>query len=451
MKKAGLVCLFAVVCCLEAQQLPPATQCTSSSKVGCLIPNIFGPYGLVLPNPFHEAHFESDFQANFSPLSSAIATELTLLPLASPASGFTYTFDKAAGVYHRSAQSFGSIFAERAETIGRGKFFGGITYQYFSFDSLDGIDMKNIPAVFKHQLHTGPGGSDPAYENDFITTANSVTLFVNQMTAFATVGLTNRLDFSVAIPILNVNLGAQSAATIHRTAPPDPQFGQAHYFDASDPNGSVNKTFSDAGHASGLGDITLRVKGTVLRGKRVSLAAATDFRLPSGDEKNFLGSGAPGVKPFLIASMNMGRVSPHVNIGYQINGSSLLAGDILTGKKGHLPNNFFYTLGADIGVSKRVTLAFDLLGQRVFGATKLFADQAFVPAAAEIPTSGVTIQSSYPQITVGTGSFNVISGSTGLKAQLMGNLLFTANLLFQLNNDGLRAKAVPLAGLSYTF
>jgi hypothetical protein len=275
--------------------------------------------------------------------------------------------------------------------------------------------------------------------------------FVSQMTAFATVGLSNRFDVSLAIPVLNVNLGVRSAATIHRVAPPDPVFGQSHFFDANDPNGSVNKTFSNSGHSTGIGDITMRFKGTLLTGEHAALALATDVRFPSGDENNFLGSGAYGVKPFLVGSFPIGKISPHFNIGYQINGSSVLAGDVLTGAKGHLPNDLFYTLGADIGVSKRLTLAFDFLGQRVFGATKVFLDSPYKSSVAEIPAPGVTIQQNYQQIGIRTGSFNVVSGSAGFKAQVAGNLLLTANLLFQMNNDGLRAKAVPLVGLSYAF
>jgi hypothetical protein len=449
LKRTILLCACPLLVCqlLNAQ----ATKCSNSSKLGCLIPNVYGPNGLTLPNPFHEAHFENDFQANFSPLNAAIATELTLLPLASPASGFTYTFDRASGVYTRSAQSFGPVLAERAETIGKRKFFVGFTYQYFSFDSLDGIDMNQLPAVFRHSVGTGPGGTSPSYESDFISTANSLNLFVNQMTGFATVGITDRFDVSLAIPVLNVNLGVRSAATIHRTAPPDPVFGQSHFFDANDPNGSVNKTFNDSGHSTGIGDITMRFKGTLLTGEHAALALAADVRFPSGDEKNFLGSGTYGVKPFLVGSFPIGKVSPHFNVGYQINGSSVLAGDILTGTKGHLPNDLFYTVGADVGVTKRLTLAFDILGQRVFGATRVFLDNPYRSSVAEIPQTGVTVQQSYQQIGIRTGSFNVISGSAGFKAQVAGNLLLTANLLFQMNNDGLRARAVPLVGLSYAF
>lgn len=444
MKNTLLLCAIVLAACpfLDAQ----GQKCSGSSSLGCLIPNAYGPNGLVLPNAFHEAHFENGFLANFTPLNNAIATELTLLPTASPASGFTYTFERGSGVYTRSAQSFGPILSERGETIGRGKVFFSFTYQNFSFNSLDGIDLDNIPAVFKHEREIGA-----PYENDFITTANSLDVSVSQVTGFGTVGITNRIDLSVAVPILRTHVAIRSDATIHRIAPPDPVFGQAHYFDSNDPNGSVKKTFRNSGDATGVGDITFRLKGTLLRAEHASLALATDLRLPTGDEKNFLGSGTYGVRPFVIASMTAGKVAPHLNIGYQINGKSVLAGDISEGTKGHLPNNLFYTVGADVGVNRRLTLAFDLLGQRVFNATSVLLDQPFTASAAEQAEPGVTAQSSYQQITNRQISFNVISGSAGFKAQLGNKTLLTTNLLFGLNNNGLHARVVPLVGLSYTF
>jgi hypothetical protein len=195
----------------------------------------------------------------------------------------------------------------------------------------------------------------------------------------------------------------------------------------------------------------MRLKGTLVRGPHAALALATDVRFPTGDEKNFLGSGTYGVKPFLVGSMTAGKLAPHVNIGYQINGSSVLAGDITEGTKGHLPNNLFYTLGADVGVAKRLTLAFDLLGQRVFNATSVLLDQPFTSPVKELTVPGVNAQASYQQITNRSVSFNIVSGSAGFKAQLAGKLLLTMNALFALNNNGLHAKVVPLVGFSYVF
>ena len=48
-------------------------------------------------------------------------------------------------------------------------------------------------------------------------------------------------------------------------------------------------------------------------------------------------------------------------------------------------------------------------------------------------------------------SFNISSGAVGLKVSPMNKLLVTGNLLFRLNDAGLRAKVVPLIGISYVF
>ena len=59
---------------------------TTSDKLAYTIPHLYGKNGLFLPNPFHSAHFESAFQQSFTPLNTTIASQLTQLPLASPAS-----------------------------------------------------------------------------------------------------------------------------------------------------------------------------------------------------------------------------------------------------------------------------------------------------------------------------------------------------------------------------
>ena len=129
----------------------------SKTDLSLLIPNLYGPHGLIvnseatLPNgQTHSAHFNSSFESDFSQINTSIATQLLALPLPSPASGFTYTFDPSLGVFTRSTQSFGPILTERAETIGKKKFNIGFSYQRFGFDSLGGIPLKNIPVVFTH-------------------------------------------------------------------------------------------------------------------------------------------------------------------------------------------------------------------------------------------------------------------------------------------------------------
>ena len=60
-------------------------------------------------------------------------------------------------------------------------------------------------------------------------------------------------------------------------------------------------------------------------------------------------------------------------------------------------------------------------------------------------------QTTYPDITFGVGSLNVVSGAIGMKANLAGTLLATFNLQFKLNDAGVRTRVTPLIGLEYGF
>jgi hypothetical protein len=411
----------------------PAAQ-SNPAKLAFLLPGIFGPDGLLLPNPTHEAHFESDFQANFGPFNTAIGSQLTSLPLPSPASGFTYSFDQALGVYTRSAQSYGPILAERAETIGKEKFFAGFSVQHFNFSSLDGQDLHNIPSVFEHSQTT----ADPIIKEDIITTRNFIDTQIDQFTMFFTYGLSDRVDLSVAVPVENARLAATSNATIQRIGTAnDPTI---HYFLDANGNSTNQKQFSVSGTASGLGDVLMRVKGTVVEWKPVWLAAGIDVRLPTGDPYDFLGSGTLGLRPFVALSSRKHKVTPHLNAGFQWNGSSPLAGDIFAGTSGHLPNQITYAAGFDAGISKKLSVAVDVLGQDVIHS-QVLRPTTFVAANG----------TSWQNTAFARENVNIVNGAAGFKVNPIGTLLVTFDALFRLNEAGLRSKVVPLLGFSYSF
>jgi hypothetical protein len=485
----GLFVIAASPIWLQAQ----TQTCPAPNKLICVIPLLYDPsgnkVGVNLPNQAHSAHFDSDFQANVAAaLNSSVGTELTSLRLASPTSGITFVFE--GGVLRRSTESYGPILGERAETIGRHRVFVAGTYQYFPFSTLDGIDLKRLPAVYNHADTVNPNGTHrnpatdppspgvPGVELEYIRTNNRVDLKVHQFTFYATYGLTNRIDVSVAIPILNVRLGVTSDATIVRTLDTVPQgaalkaawemnpniypgnlypgtgpmegcqntpagcTGYFHYFDPMNPATSLTARFPNAKTASGIGDVLFRAKGTVFKRERTAVAFGTDVRVPTGDENNFLGAGAAGVKPFLSASYHA-RLSPHANIGYEFNGSSILAGNPVTKTKGRLPDQLFYSAGVDAGLTHKLTVAVDLLGQRFYEA----------PGMKIGPWEDVNnkFHSDIPQISQIHHSFNTDDLALGAKYSPFGNWLVTGNVQIKLDDGGLRAKVVPLIGVSYTF
>src|SRR4030095_11982918 len=72
---------------------------------------------------------------------------------------------------------------------------------------------------------------------------------------------------------------------------------------------------------------SVRWRQTVRKATNQGIALGIDLRLPTGDERNLLGTGAPGVSPFVAWSGNFGALSPHLNAGYQWNGDSILGGE----------------------------------------------------------------------------------------------------------------------------
>ena len=296
-------------------------------ELASLFANLYGPDGLivnslaVLPSgSTHSAHFNSDFQSNFVQFGTALAARLVSIPLPSPASGFTYEFDPSLGVFSRTTDSFGPILAERADTIGEHRLSVGFAFQWFAFDSIENLDLDSVPAVFTHDGFELRGGRD-----DVVTTRNAIDARISQATAFLTYGVTNRLDVSIGIPIIHTSLTVVSEATVQRLETTENP--EVHFFRGTDDLVGDRRMFAAFGSASGLGDIIVRLKGTLARNGRHGLGLGLDLRLPTGNEQQLLGSGAPGVRPFVIWSASMPTISPHVNAGYLWNGSSVLAGN----------------------------------------------------------------------------------------------------------------------------
>ncbi len=78
------------------------------------------------------------------PLNVGIASQLSALPIASPASGVIFKEDPATGAMLPSSDSLGPILTERAETIGKKRFFMGFTRQQFRFDRIEGQPLGAV-------------------------------------------------------------------------------------------------------------------------------------------------------------------------------------------------------------------------------------------------------------------------------------------------------------------
>ena len=433
----------AVVLCLLFAG--PAAAQSHPTRLATLFEDIYGPNGLVLSSDDvqldgtnHAAHFNSAFQSEFRLVNIALTSQLASIPLPSPGSGFTYRFDPGSGTFVRSTRSFGPILAERGETIGRGRLAVNFAYQFFSFDHLDGVAIVEIPAVFRHDNPELGGG-----RTDVVATMNAIVASVSQFSGAITYGVTDRLDISLAVPVVNTRLSLLSNATIHRVG--TGTNGSVHYF--LDPTaigsyGSSKQFFSDES-ASGIGDLVVRAKTTLLREGTRALAAGVDARLPTGDEQNLLGAGAAGLRPFAAFSGSWGAFAPHVNVGYQWNGKSVLAGDVIANRKEDLPDQFVYALGSDLSVNEHFSLVVDLLGQRVLDSPRLRTGTF----TASGPAGSVTL----PDIRFEQTSYWASTAAVGFKANVATRILLDFNLRFRISENGLVDRVAPLMGVEWSF
>ena len=400
-----LLFLVTVLTLTQSPRVLAQVDCSSGSsasgKLICLIPNQF--------------HLTTESVPNLNALTEAIGTQISDLPLATPASGVIYTIDPKLNIPVPSNETLGPILTQRAETIGRHKFYVAFTYQFFQFENLDGIGLKNFPIVVSLQ-----GGRVVTATN------NRLDLKASQFTGYFTYGLTSSIDVSVAVPIIDIHEQMTTGGTEYSLVPP---IGVTTF---------PPPTVATAESATGIGDVNLAIKARLWKPRHGGFSVGAELRLPSGDAQNFLGAGTVGFRPFAVFTYG-GRISPHANIAYELNGDTILAAT--SNGNGQLPNRLIYSGGADWAVTRWLTLAADILAQRVFDAPRINVIQYTIPNP----------NLSYPTINPYTGSYNRTDGSIGFKVKPYKTLILTANLLVALDHGGLRARNVPLGGISVTF
>jgi hypothetical protein len=433
---------------LAAAGLLPAALAAQSFNLRDLLTDFFRQ-GITLaeppagsPFPSHAHHFVGD--ASLVPLeqlNSELAAQLSTFPLASSAGGFTYQLDPALGVLTRATDSFGPIYADRADSIGKGKFAIGLNFSHFAFDRIDDLRLRDgdVQIVLRHQ-DLPPDGCclRPFFEGDVIVT-NTFLKIQTDITAFAlTYGVTDRLDIGAAIPVVRVQIQARTEATIDKLATGGSSATSGiHRF----PNGEDSETFEQSGSASGVGDVVLRGKYRVASGGRGALAVGLDVRLPTGEQRDLLGTGSTQIKGFLIGSAHLGAFSPHVNAGYT-----------WSSRNGGIPDEIDYATGFDWAFSPRLTFVVDALGRTQRDGQVLREVDTVFQYNANTATDPVDLRSATLKQLVATRQDTTsFVGSVGFKVNPVGNLLVTVNGLFSLNNRGLQPKFAPLIGLDYSF
>ncbi len=446
--------LLATAC--VALLLLPGVARAQSTDLSSLLVNMFQADILLATDPAHNhsAHFEPGADQRLAPylFNQSMISQLSTLPLGSPSGGFSYTFDPETGTPHRSSDSFGPAFTERALTLGRRHWNLGMYYQHASYSSFAGQGLGNgdISFYIQHEHCCDvPGSPPPAntfFEGDLIKASLSLNLSSDTTVFYANYGATDRLDLGVVVPVEHVSMDATINASILRLATQN--FPTIHEF----PGGGSTATYSNSGSATGVGDLVVRAKYRFHDVKAGGLAAGLDLRLPTGDEKNLLGTGATQARISLIASGGSTRFSPHFNVGYTFthNGSSSSAIPL------NVSDEVDYAGGVDLAVQPKLTLALDLLGRtfRNFGQMQLEAENFLYQVGlpnAPFGTVGPTQTFTANQLALVPGSMTTGTAALGAKYNPWQNLLVSAHVLLPVSNPGLRARLIPVVGLDYAF
>jgi hypothetical protein len=369
-------------------------------------------------------------------ITDALGASVANIPIGSTSGGVTFRFE--GGVPVPTSTSAGPIFAERAQTLGRGRMLAGISRTSFRFATLRGVDMDNIGLVFTHQNVDFEGcdaqfGGDctlygvPVLENDAIDFHLSMDLNVRVTSMYLTYGMTDRFDLGLVLPIVQADFRGESDAQIR-------PFGgttAAHYFAGTSANPVLSAHRQSLGSAAGLGDVALRAKMSFRQTPGSSFAFLVDGRFPTGSPKDLLGSGKFAGRALAIFNSRFGDFSPHLNAGYLYHAGTQ-QNDAVLG-----------TVGFDNRLAESVTLAADLVTELQVGDSKL---QLPPLVTYESPFRRTLNPTNIPDV-----RDDIVNGSFGVKVIPARNTTLVLNSLFPLNRGGLRANLVYTAGIEYTF
>lgn len=371
---------------------PASAQTTVNDVVGFLVTNQAVP----------TADFERDraaAEAARDTISRALLVTLTSAPLATSSSGFLYRLNPQLGTVERATESFGAFFVERALTPGRGRSSFGVSANSAAFDQLNGQNLRDgtlLTVANRFRDESRP----------FDTESLTLKVRSSTMTVFGSIGVTDRLEIGGAVPFVRVSLEGQRV-NVYRGTP----LLQA----------------SATATASGIADIALRAKYTLVAGQIGGVAAATEVRLPTGDQKNLLGTGSASYRVIGIGSLEQGRLALHGNASFL---------------RGGISPEWSAAGAASVAAHPRVTISGEVVTRHVSSLHDFALSAAPHPTIVGVDTL---------RLTAGTAATTLASGVAGLKWNVTGTLVVGTHVAFPLAKRGLTAPITPSVGLEYAF
>lgn len=426
--------------------------------------------------------------------SAAVAQAVTQeFPLATVSPAFIYRHNPTIDAYERLTSISGPLFAERALTLGKGKFNLSVGYSYLDFEELNGKDLNDLrsPALVGELFddEEEPVGQVPAKVNlgsnerlfsaplSFSQLRARIDLKVHVIVPTLRYGITDNWEASLSIPIVKSSLRVSNNTV--QVVDLDPS--SARFLFARDESGEISQFFgvfdfagnavsreplikslprarqlpplsSARGSATGVGDLLLRTKYQFWRCRLGGGTLGVNLQLPSGSKRNFHGTGKTHVFTFLYFSQIWGeRFEPHLNVGV----------DIHTGNIDR--SSFLYTLGGTLLVEKNLGVTVAFLGRSEFQKfpvrirdsgfyeTGVVLDRASDTCTTERPCGIARADVRFPFFPEKIRRNDILNFSFGLRYTLgvSGSIFFGG--VVPLTTDGFRTDFIPSGGIEYTF
>jgi hypothetical protein len=267
------------------------------------------------------------------------------------------------------------------------------------FDELDGRSLRDgtlVTVANRFRDEAAP----------FDTESLTLKIKSSMMTVFASVGVTDRLEIGGAVPFVRLEIEGSRLNVYRGTG-----FLQA----------------SGSGSASGVGDVALRAKYSLVALSNGGFAAAGEVRLPTGDESNLLGAGSASYRLMGVGSVEQGPVSLHGNAGIV---------------RGGVSDEVTFAGAAAVAVHPRLTLSGEFLGRRVSQLHDIDLVAAPHPSISGVDTL---------RLVAGDTATTLADAVAGVKWNVGGTLVIGGHIAFPLVKRGLTAKATPTVGLEYAF
>lgn len=372
-------------------------------------------------------------------IGSAIGTSIGNVPIATTSGGVTFRFE--GGIPVKTSLSPGPIFAERAQTLGRGRTSVGIGRSALHFTTLRGVPMDNISLVFTHQ-NVNFAGCDslnhgdcskmgiPTLENEIMPFRLNLSVDVTVTALYATYGVFDQLDVGVIVPLVNTKLHGESNAQIIPFGPPP----AVHFFGGTPTDPVLSASRAVDGSALGLGDVAVRVKYGIHQTPNSGVALLGEARFGTGSPDDLLGSGAFSARGLAIVSGRIDAFSPHLNLGYAYHTRSV---------DRTWNDAVLVTGGFDQLISEHVMIAADVLGELQVGRSRL---QLPGPVTYDAPYHRVIEPTTIPD-----RRDDLVTGSFGAKFELPRGFILVANALFPLNRGGMRPDVIYTTGVELDF